>query len=217
MTEPTLIVSEMFYSIQGESLFAGCPCVFVRLSGCNLRCAYCDTTYAFHEGTELAIDAILEKILTWPCKLVEITGGEPLYQKNTPELVRRLLDLGLTVLVETNGSYPIHTLDRRCVRIVDVKCPSSTESHRNLDTNFSCLDSKDQIKFVMMSREDYRFAKDFIENHRFPFEPGNILFAPVTDSLDPATLAKWILEDGLAVRLQLQLHKTLWPDVDRGV
>lgn len=217
MTKQTLIVTEMFYSIQGESLFAGCPCVFIRLAGCNLRCAYCDTTYAFHEGREMAFEAIIEKVLSWPCRLVEITGGEPLFQKNTPELVRRLLDLDLTVLVETNGSYPVEALDRRCVRIVDIKCPSSGESHRNIEDNVTRLDSKDQLKFVMMNREDYLFALDFIKNRRFPFDPGNILFSPVPGSLQPATLAGWMLEDGLSVRLQLQLHKTIWPDVDRGV
>lgn len=217
MTKQTLIVTEMFYSIQGESLFTGCPCVFIRLAGCNLRCSYCDTTYAFHEGTEMTIEAITERVLSWPCRLVEITGGEPLFQKNTPELVRGLLDLDLTVLVETNGSYPVDALDRRCVRIVDVKCPSSGESHRNLEVNVTRLDSKDQLKFVMMNREDYLFALDFIKDRRFPFDQGNILFSPVPGSLQPATLAGWMLEDGLSVRLQLQLHKTIWPDVERGV
>lgn len=217
MTKETLIVTEMFYSIQGESLFAGCPCVFIRLAGCNLRCTYCDTTYAFHEGSEMTFGSIIERVLAWPCRIVEITGGEPLFQKNTPELVRQLLDLDLTVLVETNGSYPVEVLDRRCVKIVDVKCPSSGESQRNLDENVTHLDSKDQLKFVMMNREDYLFALDFIKKRRFPFDPGNILFSPVPGALHPATLAEWMLEDGLSVRLQLQLHKIIWPDVERGV
>lgn len=217
MGEPTLIINEMFHSIQGESLYAGCPCIFIRLTGCNLRCTYCDTTYAFHEGAELSLDRIVENVSSWPCKMVEITGGEPLYQKNTPQLIHRLIDKGYTVLMETNGSYDLESIDKRCIKIVDVKCPSSGESHRNHDENFKSLGPLDQIKFVIRDSEDYRFSKHILETHSFPFDAHNILFSPVSCDLPPQTLARWILEDGLSVRLHLQLHKFIWPTVERGV
>jgi 7-carboxy-7-deazaguanine synthase len=132
MSKKTLVINEIFHSIQGESLYAGCPCVFIRLTGCNLRCAYCDTSYAFSEGTEMDMDTLMNHIASFPCNMVEITGGEPLLQENTPFLVNRLLSAGYTVLMETNGSYDINIIDKRCIKIVDMKCPSSGESHRNL-------------------------------------------------------------------------------------
>ncbi len=213
----TLVINEIFFSIQGESLFMGCPCAFIRLSGCNLRCSYCDTTYAHNEGSEMDFESILKVISTFPCQMVEITGGEPLLQKNTPFLVRQLLDQGYNVLIETNGSFGISDIDARCVVIMDVKCPSSGESHRNIYTNFKDLKNDDQIKFVIRDKEDYDFAKEVLETHKIPIADNHILFSPVTDVLHPSELACWILEDGLSVRLHLQLHKYIWPDIERGV
>lgn len=217
MSEKTLIINEIFHSIQGESLYAGCPCVFIRLTGCNLRCAYCDTSYAYSEGTEMDMDTLMNHIASYPCNMVEITGGEPLFQKNTPILVSRLLSAGYTVLMETNGSYDTNIIDKRCIKIVDMKCPSSGESHRNLLDNMDALGPADQIKFVIQNREDYLFAKQVIETHSFPFDMHHILFSPVSGDLAPQDLARWIIDDGLSVRLHLQLHKYIWPDVQRGV
>lgn len=217
MTGKTLTVNEIFYSIQGESLYTGLPCIFIRLTGCNLRCTYCDTSYAFDDGYEMTIQSITEKIAVWPCRIVEITGGEPLLQKNTPDLIRQLLENGLTVLVETNGTCSLDAVDSRCIKIVDIKCPGSGERIRNIEENISYLNSEDQLKFVITDQKDYIFAKEFIEKHSFPFDHGNILFSPVTELLDPALLAEWMLKDGLSARLQMQLHKTIWPGIERGV
>lgn len=212
-----LTVNEIFQSIQGESLHAGRPCVFVRLTGCNLRCRYCDTAYAYEEGKPLSLGHIVDQVTAFGCGLVEITGGEPLLQPETPLLVTRLLDLGYEVLVETNGSLDIDILDRRCVRIVDMKCPSSGEEHRNDPANLARLSPLDQLKFVMADKADYAFAKHLIQEGRPAIPPSSILFSPVTGVLDPADLARWILEDNLAVRLHLQLHTIIWPHAERGV
>ncbi len=213
---PFLTVNEIFYSIQGESLFTGLPCVFIRLTGCNLRCTYCDTRYAYDEGRRMSISQILEQLTSYHCRLTAITGGEPLLQEYTPLLVNTLLASGFTVLMETNGSFDISRVDDRCVRIVDIKCPSSGESHRNDWDNLRRLHSQDQVKFVIGNRLDFEFAGEIVpEISRIP--GGNILFSSAAGQLAPDVLAKWILEDQLSVRLQVQLHKILWPDIDRGV
>jgi 7-carboxy-7-deazaguanine synthase len=213
-----LTVNEIFYSIQGESSFAGHPCVFIRLSGCNLRCSYCDTRYAYYDGEELEIPAILDKVRTYPCSLVEVTGGEPLLQNGTPKLIHHLLEIGFTVLLETNGSLDISKVDSRCVRILDVKCPSSGQAHCNDLTNLQRLSRGDEVKFVIGDREDYEFAKQIVKQlDTRLLDPSRIHFSPVFARLKPDTLARWILTDHLPVRLHLQLHKTIWDPQLRGV
>ncbi len=214
----TLKVNEIFMSIQGESSYAGRPSVFVRLAGCNLRCSYCDTRYADNEGQHLGIADVIEAVTSYRCPLVEITGGEPLIQEGTPELIRRLLDQGFTVLLETNGSLDIGCVDERCVRILDVKCPSSGESEKNLPENQAKLTGLDEIKFVIGDREDYEYAKAVLSgglSGRTGLKPP--LFSPVFGRIDLAMLARWIIEDHLDVRLQVQLHKLIWDPDARGV
>ena len=213
----SLEVNEIFYSIQGESIFAGCPCVFVRLTGCNLRCSYCDTQYAYLEGQPMTLQAIIAKILEFQCRLVEITGGEPLLQSETPELIFRLLEKGYQVLLETNGSMNIGKVDHRCIKILDIKCPGSGEDRACDFNNLERLHTQDQVKFVICNREDYRYAKSIIPQipSRVPF--GNILLSPSSVTMKLDELAGWMLADKLAARLQIQLHKTIWPDIDRGV
>jgi len=213
----TLLVNEIFCSIQGESLEAGRPCVFVRLSGCNLRCSYCDTRYAFEGGRAMTIDEIEKSVRSYGINLVEITGGEPLLQAETPLLARRFLEDKMELLVETNGSLDIDIIDRRCIRVVDVKCPSSNEALKNDPENAGRLTANDQLKFVIQNRQDYCYAKEFIGSRWGNSPPCPILFSPVLSSLNPAMLASWILADRLDVRLQLQLHKIIWPGRDRGV
>ncbi len=213
-----LKVNEIFYSIQGESTFAGLPCIFVRLTGCNLRCRWCDTKYAYEEGEVLSIDTIMKSISRYQCSLVELTGGEPLLQENTPLFIEKLLSRGYTVLVETNGSLNIDSISKKCHRIVDFKCPSSRMQDKNDLDNIGRLTSKDEIKFVIADRDDYEFSCDLLRVIRktmgdtFP-----VLFSPLTPGLNPRTLAEWILNDRLMVRLQLQLHKIIWGTHIRGV
>jgi len=213
-----LKVNEIFYSIQGESSYAGRPCVFVRLTGCNLRCSYCDTRYAYDEGEDLEIGEIINRITSHRCRLVEITGGEPLMQKDTPLLIQRLLDLGLDVLLETNGSMDISVIDNRCVKILDIKCPSSGEAKKNDLENLKRLQPKDEIKFAIGSREDYDYAKNILSS--INSAKGNIkppLFSPVYEIMNPKLLAQWILADHLDVRMQIQLHKVIWGSETMGV
>jgi 7-carboxy-7-deazaguanine synthase len=213
-----LTVNEIFHSIQGESSFAGRPCVFIRLTGCNLRCSYCDTQYAYYDGEELEIQAILGRVLTHHCSLVEVTGGEPLLQDETPKLIYDLLEQGFTVLLETNGSQDISKVDSRCVRILDVKCPSSGEVQCNDLTNLQRLSSSDEVKFVIGDLGDYEFAKQIVKQlEALPLDPSCIHFSPVFGRLEPDLLARWILTDHLPVRLHLQLHKTIWDPQLRGV
>ncbi|MDF1593107.1 MAG: radical SAM protein [Desulfobacterales bacterium] len=212
-----LIVNEIFYSIQGESLYAGLPCVFIRLTGCNLRCTYCDTRYAYKEGTTLEIPEILDRLAGYSCGLVEITGGEPLHQQETPLLVKRLIAESYTVLLETNGSYDIRRLDHRCIKILDIKCPGSGENRQNRLDNLKHLRRTDQVKFVIGNREDYIFAKDIVKLIPDGLPQSHILFSPVHEKITAQTLAEWILQDHLGVRLHLQLHKILWPNSHRGV
>jgi 7-carboxy-7-deazaguanine synthase len=213
-----LKVNEIFYSIQGESSYAGRPCVFVRLTGCNLRCSYCDTRYAYDEGENLDIVEIIDRITSHRCVLVEITGGEPLMQKDTPVLIQRLLDLGFEVLLETNGSMDISLVDDRCVKILDIKCPSSGEANKNDPDNLKRLHLKDEIKFAIGSREDYDYAKkilSFIDKAKENTKPP--LFSPVYGKMNSELLAQWILADHLHVRMQIQLHKVIWDPETRGV
>lgn len=212
-----LKVNEIFFSIQGESTFAGRPCVFVRLTGCNLRCAYCDTAYAYDEGRMLSIDAVCEQVCKYDFPLVEITGGEPLHQAETPELAAQLIERGCEVLVETNGSLDISPLPSDCTRVVDIKCPASGQSHRTDFGNLDRLTPKDQIKFVISERADYEYAKTVMDRFGLANAPSPLLFSPVATMLSPARLAEWIIADCLDVRLQIQLHKIIWPGVDRGV
>ncbi len=211
-----LKVSEIFYSIQGESLSSGLPTIFIRLAGCNLNCTYCDTKYARSGGTEISKEEIISQIQGFDCRRVTVTGGEPLLQDDTIILVRKLIDSGYEVQVETNGSQNINKLpeDVRC--ILDIKTPGSGESDKNDFQNIDRLSSGDEIKFVLTSVDDYAWAKEKISEYNLTgrFE---ILFSPVIDMLKPAVLAERILTDNLDVRLHLQLHKIIWPDRDRGV
>ncbi|MCE5244951.1 MAG: radical SAM protein [Desulfobacteraceae bacterium] len=211
-------VSEIFYSIQGESSYAGRPCAFVRLTGCNLRCSYCDTRYAYTEGVEMAIPEIVGRIQEFGCKLVEITGGEPLLQEATPELVAWVLDLGYTVLIETNGSQDISRIDSRVIKIVDFKCPTSGESAANDLANIDRLNPHDEVKCVIQTREDFLFAKEIVRKiQQDPSRENIIHFSPSFGVLAPKMLAEWILADRLPVRLGLQLHKFVWDPNRRGV
>ena len=213
----TLLVNEIFYSIQGESIYSGRPCIFVRLTGCNLRCSYCDTRYAYEEGTQLEIRQILDRVSGYRCPLVEITGGEPLFQPDTPLLIQRLLEDGYQVLMETNGSFDISRVDARCIKIVDIKCPSSGENDKNDLENLKRLDLKDQVKFAIGNRDDYEYAKEILILIPLEFPGDQILFSPVYEKTVPAKLAGWILADRLDVRFHLQLHKIIWPEAYRGV
>jgi 7-carboxy-7-deazaguanine synthase len=213
----TLLVNEIFYSIQGESIHSGRPCIFVRLTGCNLRCSYCDTRYAYEQGVNMEITEIINRIDAHRCRLVEITGGEPLLQSQTPILIHRLLENGYEVMLETNGSLDISRVDGRCIKIVDIKCPTSGESDKNDLGNLKRLGSKDQVKFVIGDRSDYEYAKVTMGSISPDFPEEQILFSPVSGGISPSQLAEWILEDNLNVRLHLQLHKIIWPDKKRGV
>lgn len=210
-----LRVSEIFFSIQGESSFAGFPCVFIRLAGCNLECAYCDTRYSREGGTSMSIPAALESIESYGCGLVEITGGEPLLQAETPELAEALLRSGHTVLVETNGSIDISGLPEGAIRIMDIKCPGSGMSRNNLWDNIAYLGDKDEVKFVVSDESDYRWMTEVIRA-RLSCSKASIAATPAHGRMNPALLAEWMLRDRLAVRLQLQVHKILWPLEERG-
>jgi 7-carboxy-7-deazaguanine synthase len=225
-----MVITEIFKSIQGEGTRAGLPCVFVRLTGCNLRCTWCDTAYAFHGGTKQTIEEVLERVreLAGPPQnrvpLVEITGGEPLLQPETPELAEKLLAAGYTVMIETSGERPVGVLPREVVKIVDVKCPDSGEKDTFDMSNLQAVDEKDEIKFVMATRRDYEFARDFTLQHRLAAHVHQVLFSPVFpdpagkwEGLNARELTEWILADGLPVRLGWQLHKFIWDPAMKGV
>lgn len=214
--ENQLNINEIFFSIQGESSFAGLPCVFVRLTYCNLRCNYCDTEYAFYEGDWRSIDDIIEEIKKYNCRLVEVTGGEPLLQENVLPFMSRLCDEKYTVLLETGGHMDIAQVDKRVKRIMDIKCPSSNESHKTFWPNIEKLNSNDQVKFVIGDFEDYQFAKEIINKYNLN-EICTILLSPVFGEINAQQLAEWILEDNLPVRMQLQMHKFIWEPETRGV
>ncbi|MBA2259673.1 MAG: radical SAM protein [Acidobacteria bacterium] len=212
-----LTVNEIFHSIQGESTHAGRPCVFVRLTACDLRCSWCDTPYAFTEGHKMSLDEVVARVRAFECHVVEITGGEPLLQKDVYPLMQRLLDEGLTVMLETGGHLSIEQVPAPVIRIVDVKCPGSGESHRNDWGNIDRLTPQDEVKFVIKDRDDYEFARTAVTKHGLPRRVRAVLFSPVHGVLDPQRLASWILEDALDVRLQLQIHKFIWTPETRGV
>ncbi|MCE5325995.1 MAG: radical SAM protein [Planctomycetaceae bacterium] len=212
----TLIVNEIFRSIQGEGTRAGRPCVLVRLTGCNLACDWCDTLYAWNEGTPMNIAAVLDAVAALGGPLVEVTGGEPLMQPATPDLLTALCDAGYETLLETNGSLDIAALDGRVVRIVDFKCPSSGQSASNRWDNVQSLRRSDEVKFVIADRADYEMAREAAVDHNLPHRC-TVIFSPVNARLSGADLAGWILQDKLDVRLGLQLHKILWPSATRGV
>jgi len=220
--ERTLQVSEIFYSIQGESTWAGAPCVFVRLTGCPLRCVWCDTAYAFHGGERMSLDRIVDEIAPFPTRLVEVTGGEPLAQPAAYALTDRLLDEGYTVLVETSGAVDVSPLDPRVRKVMDLKCPGSGESHRNRWENLTHLTGLDEVKFVVRDRVDYEWTRRTIDERALKDRLlegslGAILVSPVWGDLDLEALASWILEDAIPVRLQLQLHKLVWGPERTGV
>jgi 7-carboxy-7-deazaguanine synthase len=212
-----LTVNEIFHSIQGESTHAGRPCVFVRLTACDLRCAWCDTPYAFYEGRKVEMDEVLDQVRSYGCPLVEITGGEPLLQPDVYPLMQRLLDEGYTVMLETGGHRSIADVPAGVIRIVDVKCPASGEVEKNHWPNLDRLTRRDEVKFVIQDRADYDFAKDVVVRHALADRCGAVLLSPVHGVLDPKQLAGWILDDRLSVRLQLQTHKYVWGADVRGV
>ena len=212
-----LTVNEIFHSIQGESSHAGRPCVFVRLTGCNLRCAWCDTAYAFDEGRATSVDEVVGAVEAYGCPLVEITGGEPLLQPDVYPLMNRLLGAGKTVLLETGGQIDISDVPAAVVKVVDVKCPGSGEAARNAWGNLERLARHDEVKFVIRDRADYEFARDVLRRHGLERRCAAVLLSPVHRVLDPRELAAWSLADRLPVRIQVQLHKYVWGDDARGV
>jgi 7-carboxy-7-deazaguanine synthase len=212
-----LTVNEIFHSIQGESRRSGEPCVFVRLTACDLRCSWCDTPYSFHEGGKRSLEDVIAEVERYQCPLVEITGGEPLLQDEVYPLMERLLELGHTVMIETGGHRSIARVPPAVLKIVDVKCPGSGESHRNHWENLSLVGPADEVKFVLKDRADYDYAREVIARHDLRGKVGAILLSPVHGVLDPRLLAEWVLADRLQVRVQLQLHKFIWSPETRGV
>lgn len=214
---PTMRIDEIFFSIQGEGSRRGRPCAFVRLTGCPLRCRWCDTTYAFHGGQEMSVDAVLERVVGVGRRLVCVTGGEPLAQPSVHDLMAALLDRGFEVVLETSGAVDARDVDDRVVRILDLKPPGSGEVERNHEPTFAELRPTDEVKFVLADRADYEWSRDQLIARSLAERVHCVLFSPVHGELDPARLAAWILEDALPVTLQLQEHKLLWPGVERGV
>lgn len=212
-----LTVNEIFYSIQGESSYAGRPCVFVRLTACDLRCSWCDTQYAFYEGRKRSLDEILAEVELVDCSLVEVTGGEPLLQEDVYPLMQALVERGRTVLLETGGHRSTARVPAGVVTILDVKCPGSGESDRNDWTNLERLRSHDEVKFVVKDRSDYEYARDIIRRYRVAERAAAVHLSPVHGVLDPRLLSEWVLTDRLPARVQLQLHKYIWDPATRGV
>ena len=212
-----MVISEIFKSIQGESTYAGLPCLFVRLTGCNLRCHWCDTAYAFYGGQKMSVAEVLARLRQLGGKLVELTGGEPLLQQEIYPLTNQLLAAGYHVLVETSGERNIRQLPREVVKVLDVKCPGSGEEGKFCFDNLALLERKDQIKFVILDENDYRYARDFLAQHNLHQHVDEVIFSPVFDQLARRNLAEWILRDNLEVRMGLQLHKFIWEPDARGV
>lgn len=215
--EKTLTINEIYQSIQGESSWAGWPCVFVRLTYCDLRCNYCDTEYAFYDGSKRNLDEILHTVATYSCPLVEITGGEPLLQKNVLPLMSMLCASGYSVLLETSGAHDISKVDPRVHRIMDLKTPGSGEVDKNLWSNIGHLNAGDEVKFVIGSREDYEWSRDKVQVHKLSSRCCAVLFSPIFGRIDPREIVEWILADKLNVRFQLQMHKFIWNPTRRGV
>jgi 7-carboxy-7-deazaguanine synthase len=212
-----LLVNEIFLSIQGESTRAGLPCAFVRLTGCNLRCNWCDTDYAFDEGRKMTVAQVVEQVEAFRCPLVEITGGEPLLQERVYPLIGSLLERGHTVMIETSGASDVSRLDPRVIKIMDLKCPGSGESEKNLWSNLEHLTARDEIKFVIGDRADYEWAREVVATRALAARVHAVLFSCVFGRLEPARLAAWMLHDGVPARLQLQIHKYIWPPDARAV
>lgn len=212
-----LTINEIFYSIQGESSHAGRPCVFVRLTACDLRCTWCDSPYAFHEGGKMSLDEIVAEVASHGCDLVEMTGGEPLLQKEVYPLMDRLHEAGLQVLVETGGHRSIEHVPHYATVVMDVKCPGSGEAAKHDAGNFARLRPHDEVKFVIRDRVDYDYARDVLTRERLGAKVAGVLFSPVHGVLDPKTLSEWVLADRLPVRMQLQAHKYIWGAEVRGV
>lgn len=212
----TLKINEVYYSLQGESTHSGRPCVFIRLTYCNLRCSYCDTKYAFYDGNEMTLSEIIDQIKVYGCQLVEITGGEPLIQKNVLVLMRELCDDEFEVLLETAGHMDISGIDPRVKRIMDIKCPSSGESEKMLWDNIEHLKNDDEIKFVIGDRKDLKYVKEKIEKYSLS-DRCPVIISPVFDKINNQEIAEWILKNNLPVRMQIQLHKVIWESTTRGV
>ena len=212
-----ITVNEIFYSVQGESTYAGRPCVFVRLTACDLRCSWCDTAYAFHEGAKRQLSSVLDAVDEYDCRLVEVTGGEPLLQEDVYPLMQGLLERGKTVLLETGGHRNTARVPDRVVTILDVKCPGSGEAEHMDWTNLDRLRPHDEVKFVVKDRADYEYARDVIARYNLSTRVAAVHLSPVHGVLDPRTLSEWVLADNLPVRVQLQLHKYIWDAHTRGV
>jgi 7-carboxy-7-deazaguanine synthase len=212
-----LTINEIFYSVQGESSYAGRPCVFVRLTACDLRCSWCDTPYAFHEGTKRSLDSVFAEVDAYTCPLVEVTGGEPLLQADVYPLMEGLLASGRTVLLETGGHRSTSRVPPGVVTILDVKCPGSGESEKNDWTNLERLQPHDEVKFVIKDRTDYEYAREIVARHDLARRAAAVHFSPVHAVMDARTLSEWVLADSLPVRVQLQLHKYIWDPTTRGV
>ncbi|MBC8282331.1 MAG: radical SAM protein [Nitrospinae bacterium] len=209
-------INEIYLSVQGESSYTGLPCVFVRLTGCNLRCTWCDTAYAFHEGITLSIDETVDEVEKYGVNLVEITGGEPLMQENVYPLMNKLIEKGYRVLLETGGSLSLKKVPENVIIIMDIKCPGSGEHDKNNLDNLKLLGPQDEVKFVILNRQDYEWSRDLIRKYKIN-EISHILLSPVFDKLELKEMVKWILEDQLPVRLQTQLHKIIWDKDTIGV
>ena len=209
-------INEIYLSVQGESTHTGLPCIFIRLTGCNLRCSWCDTAYAFHEGKNMSIDEILQKVENFGIHLVEITGGEPLMQDNVYTLMKRLIKKGYKVMLETGGSISLERVPKDVIKIMDLKCPGSGEQEKNNLDNLKLLAPHDEVKFVILDKKDYEWSRDIIKRYNIN-ETAHILISPVFDKLELKEIVKWILEDRLPVRLQTQLHKIIWDKNTIGV
>jgi 7-carboxy-7-deazaguanine synthase len=212
-----LTINEIFHSIQGESTHAGRPCVFVRLTACDLRCRWCDTPYAFHEGTKMSVDEVIADVESRGCQTVEVTGGEPLLQPDVYPLMQQLLDSGKTVLIETGGHRSIAGVPAGVIRIVDIKCPGSGEAEKNDWSNLAHLTKTDEVKFVIADRRDYEYAREIVKRENLPSRVNAVLFSPVHGEFDPKLLSEWVIADRLDVRVQLQVHKYSWSPETRGV
>ena len=209
-------INEIYLSVQGESTHTGLPCIFISLTGCNLRCSWCDTAYAFYEGKNMSIDEILQKVESFGIHLVEITGGEPLMQDNVYTLMKRLIEKRYKVMLETGGSISLERVPKDVIKIMDLKCPGSGEQEKNNLDNLKLLAPHDEVKFVILDKKDYEWSRDIIKKYKIN-ETAHILFSPVFDKLELKEMVKWILEDRLPVRLQTQLHKIIWDKNTIGV
>jgi len=213
----SLKVNEIYLSIQGESTWAGLPCVFIRLTACDLRCNYCDTEYAFYDGKKRPLPEVISETLAFDCPLIELTGGEPLLQRNVHPLMATLCDAGKIVLIETSGAHDISLIDSRVHRIMDLKCPDSGEVARNLYSNIAHLTLRDEVKFVLSSRLDYEWCREQIVTHELAKRCGAVLLSPVFGRIEPRLIVEWMLADKLPARFQIQMHKVIWEPRARGV